>query len=71
MTQRISDADLVTALDSMWGDRASRGTLKWQLAADLRDCRAEVSRLSGEVERLKALSESQAQALDMIEAGRL
>lgn len=39
--------------------------------AYVRALEAKVSRLTGEVERLRALSESQAQALDMMEAGRL
>lgn len=59
MTQRINDTELVAVLDSMWGDRASRGTLKWQLAADLREARAEVTRLQGEVEKWKQWAQSE------------
>lgn len=65
MTQRISDYELGYYQDA----RYYYARLIGDLVDDLVDSRAEVSRLQGEVERLKALSESQTEALDAIDRG--
>ena len=64
MSFRVTDEQLIEILDSMWADRASRGTLKWQIAADLRDARARIK-------ELELLSASQEEALGMMERGSL
>lgn len=61
---RVTDEQLTQILDSMWADRNTRGTLKWQIAADLRDARARIL----ELERLSA---SQEEAMAMMERGAL
>lgn len=48
MNQRITDADLDVILGSVLGL-----TLKGQLAADLRDCRASLAERDAEIRRLK------------------
>lgn len=67
MSQRISDQTIQAFFDyyrSGIGTHAPFTVLERDMFLDLRDARAEIA-------RMKALSESQAQALDQMEAGKL